>query len=288
MSIWKKIKYKLLTKGFGAYINSMHFVNARFAAQIAYTLFSTPRHGFLKSIPTFLTSSAMKKLTWKDHIIQTYEWNGTKETILLIHGWESNANRWKGVIETLRKHNYCIIALDAPGQGLSNGKEFNAIYYSEFIHEVCQHFQPDYLVGHSLGGMTMFYYLSKYQPAHVKKALSLGAPNRFLRITDDYKRLVSMREASYREFLKEFTQRFDINPTTFNTEDFIDQLLKELIIGLIHDEKDKVVPYEDALEIKARHPHLPLHTTYNLGHSLYHTSVNKQIVHFLENNSFKL
>lgn len=288
MSMWKKIKYTLLTKGFGAYINSLHYVNARFAAETAYTLFSSPRGGLLKSIPTFLSSSAMKQLTFEQHKIQTYEWDGAKETVLLIHGWESNAYRWKGVIEVLRKQNYRVIALDAPGQGLSNGKEFNAVYYSQFINEVCKHFQPDYLIGHSLGGMTMFYYLSQYQPTHVKKVLSLGAPNRFLRITDNYKNMVSMSNKSYKEFLNEFPKRFDVNPAEFNTELFIDQINTNIPIGIIHDDLDQVVPYNDALQIIERHPRIPLFTTHNLGHSLYDESVNQQILYFLENNHFKL
>ena len=134
MALLKNIKYKLLTKGFGLYINSLHYLNAKFAAHTAYTLFSVPRDGVLKTLPTFLGSSAMKKLKYKNMNIQTYEWFGSKETVLLIHGWESNANRWQGVIQYLKKYNYRIIALDAPGQGLSDGKELNAVLYSEFVH----------------------------------------------------------------------------------------------------------------------------------------------------------
>src|SRR5690606_5599642 len=145
-------------------------------ANTAYTLFSVPRKGLLKTIPTFLGSSKMEKLRYNDQNIQTYEWQGEKETVLLIHGWESNANRWQGVIQHLKKLRYNIIALDAPGQGLSDGKEFNAVLYSNFINVVANFFKPSIIIGHSLGGMTMFYYMSVYQPKFVKKIISLGAP----------------------------------------------------------------------------------------------------------------
>ena len=62
MGFFKRLKYTLLTKGFGLYINSLHYLNAKFAANTAYTLFSVPREGVLKSLPTFLGSSDMKKL----------------------------------------------------------------------------------------------------------------------------------------------------------------------------------------------------------------------------------
>ena len=287
MSWLKKIKYQILTKGFGLYINSLHYVNAKFAAETAYTLFSSPREGLLKTIPTFLTSSETRKIRYLNHTIQTYKWQGNKETILLIHGWESNANRWKGVIETLKDHGYTIIALDAPGQGLSSGKELNAVLYAEFINEVSNEFKPDYFIGHSLGGMTMFYYLSRFQPKHLKKVLSLGAPNRFLRITDNYRDLVAMSKKSYKEFLNEFPKRFNVNPAEFNTEVFINNIDTNIPIGIIHDDLDKVVPYNDALQIIEKHPRIKLLTTHNLGHSLYDPLVNEQIIYFLENNLFK-
>ena len=285
MGFFKRLKYTLITKGFGLYINSLHYLNAKFAANTAYTLFSVPREGVLKSLPTFLGSSAMKKLKVDQHDIQTYEWFGEKETILLIHGWESNANRWQGVIHYLKKLNYHIIALDAPGQGLSDGKELNAVLYSRFVNKVSNHFKPDFLVGHSLGGMTMLYYMATYKPNFVKKIVSLGAPNRFLRITENYKNLISLSNKSYHAFLKEFTKRFSIDPTDFNSSLFIKSI--EIPIGIIHDKEDKVVPYSDAVEILKAHPKIPLYTTHNLGHSLYDEIVNQQIVYFLENNRFK-
>lgn len=285
MGFFKRLKYTLLTKGFGLYINSLHYLNAKFAANTAYTLFSVPREGVLKSLPTFLGSSDMNKLKLDQHNIQTYEWFGEKETILLIHGWESNANRWQGVIHFLKKHQYRIIALDAPGQGLSDGKELNAVLYSKFVNEVCNHFKPDFLIGHSLGGMTMLYYMATFKPNFVKKMVSLGAPNRFLRITENYRNLISLTHRSYQGFLKEFSKRFSIDPVDFNSSSFLDQI--DVPIGIIHDEEDKVVPYTDTLEILEKHPQIPLYTTHDLGHSLYSDDVNEQIVYFLENNRFK-
>ena len=61
-------------------------------------------------------------------------------------------------------------------KGLSDGKEFNAVLYSDFVNIVSNYFKPNFLIGHSLGGMTMFYYMSVYQPKFVEKIISLGAP----------------------------------------------------------------------------------------------------------------
>ena len=79
MAFWKNLKYTLLTKGFGFYINSLHYLNAKFAANTAYTLFSVPRDGILKSIPTFLGSSSMKKLRFKILIFKLMNGLATKK-----------------------------------------------------------------------------------------------------------------------------------------------------------------------------------------------------------------
>ena len=116
MGFLKDLKYRILTKGFGLYINSLHYLNAKFAAETAYTLFSVPRQGLLKALPTFLNSSRTKDLSFGKQKIKTYEWEGEKETVLLIHGWESNANRWQGVIQFLKKKNTASLLWMLPGR----------------------------------------------------------------------------------------------------------------------------------------------------------------------------
>ena len=53
--------------------------------------------------------------------IQTYHWPGENDTVILFHGWESNAFRWRLLVAHLKEANYNIIACDAPGHGNSTG-----------------------------------------------------------------------------------------------------------------------------------------------------------------------
>src|SRR5690606_10449952 len=128
--------------------------------------------------------------------------------------------------------------------------------------------------------------MSVYQSEFGHKIVALAAPNRFLRITDNYRKLLSLSKKSYENFLLEFEKRFQINPETFNSSDFVQNI--HVPLGIIHDDIDTIVPYKDSMEILEKNPDIPLFTTSNLGHSLYHQSVNKQIVYFLKNNRFKL
>lgn len=281
MNYWKNLKYRLLTKGAGFYINVLALFKAQRAASLAYALFSVPREGKLLAFTPFLEKAQKKTLSFQEYKIQTYQWPNDGETILLIHGWESNSNRWQGLIQYFKKKkNYNIISLDAPGQGMSSGKELNPILYSQFIHEVCKEFKPDYLIGHSLGGLTMFYYQSQYQFPSVKKVIGLASPNRFSRITNNYQKLLSLSKTSFHHYISIFKDRFEIDINRFNTEFFVENIDQPILI--IHDKNDLIVPYEDALEITEKNPEVTFIPTENLGHSLYNQNVYKNIIGFLE------
>ena len=198
----------------------------------------------------------------------------------MIHGWESNSNRWEGMIQYLKKKKYNIVCLDAPGQGMSSGKELNAVLYAEFINEVCQKFKPSYLIGHSLGGMTMFYAQSKYQFPFVKKLIGMGSPNVFHRITKNYKTMLSLNNRTYQSYLDTFITKFNIDTQFFNTETFIEKINQPILI--IHDKNDTIVPYNDAVQITNRNSEVKFITTEKLGHSLFHNQVYKDAVSFLE------
>ena len=282
MATWRKISYFILTKSAGLWINVCSFFHPKKAGKMAYTLFSVPRSGKLTHFTPFLEKASKKTLLCQDQTIQTYFWEGSGETILLIHGWESNSNRWQGLIQYLKKKHYFIVAVDAPGQGMSSGKELNPVLYSQFLDVVCKEYRPQYLIGHSLGAMTMFYYYSKSDFPSVKKIVGLGSPNKFTRITRNYKNLISLNKLAFQNYLQIFLDQFSIRISEFSTQEFIQNI--QIPILLIHDQEDTIVPYHDALEIVAQNPKVHFQSTQNLGHSLYDKRVYKEIVQFLKSD----
>ena len=274
------MQYWIKTKSLGFVLNTLSIYNPKKAGAIAYKIFSHPREGKLNAFTDFLLKSEQETLIYKEHQIQTYHWKGDKETVLLIHGWESNTSRWQGMIQYLKKKKYNIVCLDAPAQGMSSGKELNAVLYAEFINEVCLKYKPTYLIGHSLGGMTMFFAQSHYQFPFVKKIVGLGSPNIFHRITNNYKNLISLNNKTYNAFLNVFIEKFNIDTTYFNTEDFIQKI--NIPVLVIHDKDDLIVSYSDAEKILKKNSNIEFVTTEKLGHSLVNNQVYKQAVSFIE------
>jgi len=70
----KKIKYFLLTKTVGCYLNLLSFICPQKATALAYTLFSNPRIGRLskENLPPVLQDATTETLWFEEHKFQAY------------------------------------------------------------------------------------------------------------------------------------------------------------------------------------------------------------------------
>ncbi|WFO15756.1 hypothetical protein M601_018775 [Cellulophaga baltica 4] len=59
----------------------------------------------------FLDKAKNNILTVDKIQLQTYKWTGTKGTVLLLHGWESNVFRWRNLIDDLKKKTIPLLHL---------------------------------------------------------------------------------------------------------------------------------------------------------------------------------
>lgn len=79
-----------------------------------------------------------------------------KKAILILHGWNSNSDRWVEVAEAISQKGFRVIVPDLPGFGKSDPLQsaWNTNQYIEWIDELV--FQLElknfYLIGHSFGG----------------------------------------------------------------------------------------------------------------------------------------
>lgn len=272
---------KFIVKLVGGYINLLSYASKPYAANKALNLFMQPRAGNINEEQhDFLDTAYQEELSYEDYPIMTYRWLGKKQTILLVHGWESNAARWKKLIGTLKKKGFYVIALDAPAHGRSGSKVFNAILYAEFINVVAQRFSPDIIIGHSVGGMASALFQHKYRFAKLKKIILLGAPSEFKDIMKRYTDMLSYNQRVISELEHTIVERFGSSADTFSTARFLSSIESEGLI--IHDKNDPIIPYNDALRIKDSFKNSRLITTKGLGHSLNHASVAEHIYAFID------
>jgi esterase/lipase len=277
----KKIKYFIITKSIGFYINSLGLLFPKKAALLAYKIFSQPRLGKLNqlNIPPFLQTAKHAKIDYKHHKIQTYTWQGNQNVILLVHGWESNTMRWKKLFPYLNKTGSTIIAIDAPAHGLSSGQEFNAILYSEFIKVVVDKFQPNAIIGHSVGGMASFYYQYKHQNPMIDKLVLLGAPSDLRVIFSNYVKLLSLNSRMSKALENFFIQKFQLQLDDFSGQKFCAEIKTRGLVA--HDIKDKIVAYYEGEKIGKSYKNALFITTKGFGHSLHKDDLYEEIGEFL-------
>lgn len=276
----KRIIGKAVPKVIGLYLNTISFVAPKIAAEKALALFATPRKGSILEVQkTFLNSSVQEILFHNELPIMTYSWQGRGKTILLLHGWESNAFRWHKLIKKLKQDNYHIVAIDAPAHGDSGSKQFNAVLYAEFINEAVKRFQPNTIIGHSVGGMASVFFQKKYQFEALNKLVLLGAPSEFVNVFKSYTSLLGYNSHLKNQLTQLIIERFGDTPESFSTATYLNDMN---INGLlIHDKGDKIIAYDEALLIDKNFKNAELITTEGFGHSLHHDSVNDHILEFL-------
>jgi pimeloyl-ACP methyl ester carboxylesterase len=273
----------LIIKFIGNYYNFISYLSLSQAANNALYLFTKPRKGrkLSEEQSEFLGTAYQEEYKYKDHAIMTYRWLGDKPTILLAHGWESNSFRWKNLVLELKKKGHNVVSLDAPGHGNSGSRFFNAVLYSEFINIVATRFQPEIIIGHSVGGMSTVFFQNKYQLNSVKKLILLGAPSEFTDVLKRYTDMLGYNQRITKQLNLTIIERFGDRPENFSTAKYLEGINSKGLI--IHDELDSVIPYSDALLIKNSFKNSTLITTNGLGHSLNDESVSNHIYAFIEN-----
>jgi alpha-beta hydrolase superfamily lysophospholipase len=277
----KKIKYFLLTKSIGCYINLLSFIRPQKATALAYTLFSNPRIGRLskESLPMVLQDATTETLLFEEHEFQAYSWNGNDNKILLVHGWESNTSRWEKFLPYLKRSGSTIFAIDAPAHGLSGGKEFSVPCYADFIQVAVQKFQPNALIGHSIGGAACVYFQYKYQNPKLEKMVLLGAPSDLEILIHNYAWLLSLNAKMVRLLEAYYVKNFNFTLKEFSGKQFAQKLQLQGII--VHDRDDTIVAFTEGEKIASSWQHARFIATQGLGHSMHDDTLYQEIIHFL-------
>ena len=248
---------------------------------MAFNLFSQPRKGQLtnKKLPKTLAKAEIKFFQHQGEDIATYTWKGNDNVILLVHGWESNASRWKKTLPYLQATGSTIIALDAPGHGLSGGKEFTVPKYAEWINILVKEYQPKYLIGHSFGGQTCLYYQSHYQNTSIEKIVILGAPNDFQTILHNYTNLLSLKSSITKGLEVKYSKVFHRQLEEFTGKHFVTKFKTKGLIA--HDIDDTVVLFDQGKKIATAWEDAIFIETEGLGHGLHDDTLYNQVVSFL-------
>jgi len=277
----KKVINKYLPLAYGSYFNILAAISKEKAAEKAFKLFCTPRKGKVRPEQhDFLEQAKSHRLSAANEEIQTYHWQGKNETVLLLHGWESNAFRWRNLITFLKKENYNIIAFDAPAHGHSTGTILNVPLYTECTKVVVDAYKPKILIGHSVGGMNTLYNQEKYPNEAIEKIVTIGSPSKLKDIMNDYQRILKFDDNVLNGLDDHFKSLFGFSIEDFSTSKFKGHLPKKGLV--IHDEEDTITPFSASESVHETWENSSFFRTRGLGHSMHQDEVSHRIMDFIK------
>ncbi|KAB7531547.1 alpha/beta fold hydrolase [Flagellimonas olearia] len=277
----KKLLNKIVPLAYGQYFNVYTLVAPKKAAHRAFCLFCTVRKGRVQPQQAqYLEEAKHTVEEVAGHEIQSYHWPGEKETVLLVHGWESNTFRWRNLIKKLQEANFNIIAFDAPSHGHSTGNLLYVPLYEQAVHHMVKKHDPKHLIGHSVGGMTLMYNEYKNPNPKVEKIITIGSPSEFHEIMDHFQNILKFNDRVMKSLDRYILDRFGFRIEEFSTSKFAQSNQKQGL--LFHDVLDAVAPYHASAAVHEQWTGSTLVSTEGLGHSMHQDDVNNQIIEFLE------
>jgi pimeloyl-ACP methyl ester carboxylesterase len=178
-----------------------------------------------------------------------------KGTVLLVHGWTSEAAFMTALAEPIRRAGFRVVMFDFPAHGLSPGRRTNLMECAQATLVVAEAMGPvDAIVAHSFGGLCALLAIEGVPP--MPKSLAVGqlvliaCPNRLSDVTQEFAELRQMTDAGRKAFERRLERVGWRSLDRFSTAN----LLRATGCGhCIHARDDAEVPFSRALEIVAAH-----------------------------------
>ncbi len=277
----KKLLTRIMPIFYGQWLNFVVLFDKQKAAQIAFDIFCTIRKGRVRpEQKNFLDAAKFSVEEVIEQHIQAYRWPGSKETVLLLHGWESNTHRWRNLIKKLQGHDFDILAFDAPAHGNSTGEMLHVPLYAHTLRHFLEKYRPKSVVAHSIGGMTILYDHFVNPESSVEKIVTVGSPCEFERFMHHYQEILKFNKRVWKAMNKRLKDWFGYHFNEFSSARFVANNTKKGL--LFHDKLDMQVPYTESVRVHEHWKGSKLVLTEGLGHSMHQGQVNEQIVAFLE------
>ncbi len=193
---------------------------------------------------------------------------GEGPVVLLAHGWSGFAAQFDAWIEPLVSAGHRVVLFDAPAHGGSGGRQTNIMDMAGAIQHVAGLYGPAHaIVAHSFGAPATLFALR--HGLKVDRLVLLAAPLSLTKFSLFVAHVLglplSVRGRMQRNMERKLQFRWDETDT--------DKVLASLVAGrglgvlLVHDRRDREVPFASSEAIAAAVPSARLYATEGSGHT---------------------
>ncbi|MCJ8292301.1 MAG: alpha/beta hydrolase [Crocinitomicaceae bacterium] len=237
-------------------------------ARIAYEQLTHPQvHKLREHELSTLDKARQEDFDYLNFKIKTYAWNenGSKEAILLIHGWEGQAGNFSDLVEELIKADYRIFSFDGPSHGFSSKGSTSLFEFVDLVGVLIEKFEVKNLISHSFGGVATSFVLSKNQQLKIDKYLLFTTPDKFSQRIDFVAESVGVSPKVKQKLIERLEAELKMEVSTLNVSEWVKTVnVKRALI--LHDKNDKVLPIEQSLNVHRNWEASQFETVEGTGH----------------------
>lgn len=190
-------------------------------------------------------------------------WGESGPRVLALHGWQGQAAQFAALARALVERGLQVLALEAPGHGRSPGDYASPTTFSDAVLESRPEFgRLHAVIGHSMGGGAMLHALSSGLEA--ERAVVISSPAHYAEVLERTSRRLALPQRAREAFFRRMEQLAGVPTSALDIGALAAGFGGELLV--VHDRRDRAVPYADGERIAAR-ANAPLLSTEGLGHA---------------------
>jgi pimeloyl-ACP methyl ester carboxylesterase len=245
----------------------------RFCTPAASRYRSSDHHVLVERARFHLAKASPVRVRTAEGDLQAYvfdpegDWNGA--SVLLVHGWTSEASFMTAFAQHFRRHGFRIVLFDFPAHGQSTPERASLIDCAHAVRQVAEALGPvEYVLAHSLGGMAALLAGGGGAPMPRRypfRAFVLVAmPNHFSAITRTFGEDEGLSPEAQRAYERRLETIAHRKIGDFTGVNLLNKTARPAL--LLHSRDDTDIPFADAEEIAAVSSNAELIAFGDLGH----------------------
>ncbi|MEO6314733.1 MAG: alpha/beta hydrolase [Chitinophagaceae bacterium] len=261
-----KLGQKLAVNYIRARLNLLAVLSQKKAAQKAYAIFFTPFYRNKQAPPPIFSKAEQISIIVKGNTVRGFRWNaGGSKRVLVLHGFESSVKNFDAYITALINKNYEVLAFDAPGHGVSGGRQITLTLYIDTIAAI--HFQVGIVqsfMAHSFGGLAVTQFIEKIPNQDIRLAL-IAPVTEAVTAIDSFFRFLQLNAGVRSEFEKLIHIKSGVPASYFSISRALENIQGKVL--WVHDREDQTTPFRDVEPVMQKnYKHVSFLVTNGLGH----------------------
>lgn len=265
-------------------------------ARLAFWLFCHPRTAELTEEQSRMAANGRSKLAKAQQFsvsvgrneVRAYRFSSNKPrgTILLVHGWTSEAGHMMALVDPLLERRFNVVCFDLPAHGKSTGRVTNLLECATALQAVASLFSDVYgIVAHSFGGPVTALALTGLAANNtdfdVDKIVLIASPNESAYVTQSFSDGLGLSLQAQSDFETLFENLCDCPLQDFTGSNYFSRINRPMLV--LHSKDDCEIPYEHGLHYRDL-PQCQFVSLKDMGHRsiLYAPEVRACVARFMD------